>query len=74
MPCGFGGSAEFDVSSSHIFPWVVLAAINLLGSGAGDGGARAKARCELSLLLCLVVNSTLFRVVSGTLLLGAGSP
>lgn len=29
--------AEFDVSTSHVFPQGVLAAIFLLGSGAGDG-------------------------------------
>ena len=44
---------------SHVFPQNVLAAINFVGVGAGDGGARAKARCEWELLLCSVANTTL---------------
>ena len=36
-------------------PQGVLAATALVGGGAGDGGARAQARCEPELLLCSVV-------------------
>ena len=45
MPSGFGGRAGFDMNSSQIFPQDVLAAITLVGGGAGEGGARAGARC-----------------------------
>ena len=48
---------------NHIFPQGVLAAITLVGGGAGDGGARAGARSEVGLLCSVAV----------TALLGAGS-
>ena len=35
---GFGGRAGSDVSTGHVFPQDVLAAITLVGGGAGDGG------------------------------------
>lgn len=35
----------------HILPQGVLAAITLVGGGAGDGGAGARAECEGGLLL-----------------------
>ena len=52
VPSGFGGRAGFDVKTSHIFPHSVLAAITLVGGGAGDEGPRAIARCKLGSLLC----------------------
>ena len=55
---GFDGRAGFDVNSS-LFPQGVLAAITLVGGRAGDGGARAIARCELGLPLCSVAVFTL---------------
>ena len=39
VPSGFGRRAGFDMSTSHILPQAVLAAITLVGGGAGDGGA-----------------------------------
>ena len=33
------------VCTSHVFPQGVPAAITLVGGGAGDGGARERARC-----------------------------
>lgn len=46
------------MSMGHVFPQGVLAAITLVGSGAGDGGATARAWGE-SGLLCLVADTTL---------------
>ena len=51
VPSGFGGRARFDVNTSHVFPLDVLAAIILIGGGAGDGRAKARARCEPGLSL-----------------------
>ena len=45
VPSAFFGRAGFDIITSHIFPQDVLAAITLVGGGAGEGGARAGARC-----------------------------
>ena len=59
VPCDFNGRAGSDVSTSHILPHTVLAAITLVGVGAGDGGAKARPKCELWLLFCSVANSTL---------------
>lgn len=36
--------AGYEVSMGHILPHSVLAAITLVGCGAGNGGARATAR------------------------------
>ena len=41
MPSAFYGRVGFDMDAIHIFPQGVLAAITLVGGGAGDGGARA---------------------------------
>ena len=60
---GFDGRAGSEMSKGHIFPQGMLAAITLIGGGAGDGGARARARCDLGLLFSVAV----------TALLGAGS-
>ena len=51
-----------DVSMSHVFSQNVLAAITLVRGWAGDGGTRARARCELGFLFS----------VANTTLLGAG--
>ena len=71
LPSGFGGRAGSDVSMSHIFPQGVLAAITLVGGGAGYGGAKARASCELGLLLCLVAITFLLGTVRGSQ--GAGA-
>lgn len=54
VPSGFAGRAGSDLSLRHVFLQGVLAALTLVGSGTGDGGARAGARCDSGLLLCLV--------------------
>ena len=59
MPGSDSGRAGSDVSRSHVFPQGVLAAITLVGGGAGDGADRDRARCELGLLLCSVATTTL---------------
>ena len=46
VPSGFGGKAESEVSMGHIFSWGVQAAITLVRGRAGDGVARARARCK----------------------------
>ena len=65
VPSGFDGRGGSEVSTGHIFPQDVLAAITLVGDGAGVGVARARARCEPGLLLCSVVVTTLSRAGSG---------
>lgn len=57
--CGFGEDME-NVGRGYFFPKNVLAGITLVGGGAGDGGARARAMCELGLLLCSVAVTALF--------------
>ena len=52
---GCGGRAQSDVSVTHLFH------LSLLVGGAGNGGARARARYELE-LLCSGFNSTLLEV------------
>ena len=47
--------AEFDVSTHHVFPRGVLAAIFLLGNGAGDGEICLETNCEPKLSLCFLV-------------------
>ena len=47
------------VNTSHVIPQCGLAALTLVGGGAGDGWARARAGCEPGLLLCSVANITL---------------
>ena len=47
----FGGRAGSDINTGHIFLQRVLAAITLMGGGAGDGGARAGVRCEAGLAI-----------------------
>ena len=44
----FVGRDGSEVNVGHVFPQGVLAVITLLGGGAGDGGARSRARCEQS--------------------------
>ena len=47
VPHAPGGRVGFEVEASHIFPQGVLAAITLVRGGAGDGGARPCAGCEV---------------------------
>lgn len=61
VPSDFGGRPVFYVSMSCIFPHVVAVG-TLVGGEAGDEVSRARIRCELGLLLCSVVNTTLLRV------------
>lgn len=42
VPSGLGGRAGFDVNRSIFFPPGVLAAITLVGGGAGEGVAKAR--------------------------------
>ena len=53
------GRGEFHMNTIHAFPQSVLTAITLVGGGTGDGGARAWAKCEAELLLCLLAITTL---------------
>ena len=69
VPSGFGGSPGSDVSTNLIFAHGVLAAITLIVGMTGDGGTRARARCELELLLCSVTSTTLSELVMGPTLL-----
>lgn len=52
--------ATFDMNTIHFFTCSVLAALTLLGNGAGNGGARSGAKCEAGLPLCSVAVTTLF--------------
>ena len=45
-PVALLGELDLMRALGHIFPQDVLAANNMVGGGAGDGGARARARCE----------------------------
>ena len=65
VPGGFSERASSEMSRGHIFPGGVLAAITLVGGRAGDGGARAKAKCELGLLLCSMAATTLLGAGAG---------
>lgn len=47
----FGGRAESDMDSGHVFPLAVRIAISLAEGGPGGGGARAGARCGMGLPL-----------------------
>ena len=58
MPSGFGGRAGSDVSLNYIFPRCA-GSVTLEAGGAGDGGARSRARCYLGLLLCSLSDSAL---------------
>ena len=69
VPSGFGGRAGSDVSMSLILPHGVLAALTMVGCGAGDGGSRARARCEPGLLLCSEASTALLGTGSGLKLL-----
>ena len=78
VPRGFGEKAGYDMSTSHIFPQDVLAALTLVRGGAGDRVAKARVRCESGFFLFTVSNSTLLGVevgsqVTGTEALGVGS-
>ena len=62
VPSGFAGRDGFDVNTSDVFPQGVLPAVFLVVGGAGEGGARARARCEVGLTLSSVANVALSRV------------
>ena len=44
VPGGFGGTAGLEASVGPISPRDALRVITLVGGGAGDGGATARAR------------------------------
>ena len=69
VPSGFGGRAGSDKDVSYVFTQGVLAAITMVGGGAGDRGARTRARYDL--LLCLVARKHPIRVVVGSHVAGA---
>ena len=69
VPSGFGGRAGSDVLVSYVFTQGVLAAITMVGGGAGDRGARTGARYDL--LLCLVAKKHPIRVGVGSHVAGA---
>lgn len=56
VPSGFGESAEFDVNTSHVFPYDALSALTLVGpgAGAGAGAARVRNKYEPRIALCSV--------------------
>lgn len=45
VPSGFGGRGGSEVNTVCVSPQGALAAIALVGDGAGVGGARATVRC-----------------------------
>lgn len=58
VPSAFCGRSGF-VDTNHIFAQCVLAAFSLIGGGAEDGGAGARAWNELGLPLCSVAVTAL---------------
>ena len=62
---------ELDLMCIQVMSFlsVCLHTITLVESGAGDGGAKARARCEQELPLCSVAITTLPEVGSGFRLL-----
>ena len=52
VPSAFDGGARFEVDANRILPQSVLAAITLVESGAGEGGARTGAGCEMGHPFC----------------------
>ena len=69
VPNAFGGIAGFDMDASHIFPQGVLAAITLIGGGAGAREPRASSGCEAGLPCCSMAITTLLGVGSDPTLL-----
>lgn len=55
MPRAFRGRSEFDMDRN----FAVLTPLSLAGVGAGDGEARAGARCEVGLPRCSMTMATL---------------
>ena len=51
VPSGFGGRAGSQLSMGRIILLGVLASITLEKGRAGNGRAKARAKCELGLLL-----------------------
>ena len=68
---GLGGIAGSDMNTSYIFTWDVGALLPLVGSGAGEEGAKDMARCDLELLLCSGASNTLLEVGVGSRVAGA---
>ena len=66
---GFSGRAGSDMSMSHVFHQNVLETNTLVGYGSGDEVARARAKCDLGLLLCSVGSTTLLGLGSSPKLL-----
>lgn len=64
VPNAFAGRAGYDLDASKILPQGVLAAINLIGGGAGDERDRAGAGYEVGLPLCSVAITTVSGVGS----------
>lgn len=58
-----------DMSTGHIFSQDVLAAITLVGGGAGEGNIRARARCDPGLPLFSGANTILLVAGEGPTLL-----
>lgn len=65
IPSGFGGRAGSQLSVGCIIPLGVLASITLVKGRVGNGGAKARAKCELGLLLCSVAITILLVAESG---------
>lgn len=62
---GFGGKAEYEVSTGYMFSWCALAAATLMGCKTGVGGARAWARCEWFFLPGSMAGTTLMKLGPG---------
>ena len=69
VPSGFGGRAGSDMHVSYVFTQGALTAITMVGGGAGDRGARIRAKCELGLLPGSAVITAVIWVWSGPKLL-----
>lgn len=52
VPGGFGEGAEFDVNTSHVFPYDVPSVLTLVRHGAGAGAAGVRSKCEPRIALC----------------------
>ena len=57
VPDSSGGRAGSEIRRDSVFCWGIL-----VGGGAGDGGVRARVKCEPGLLLCSIEATALFGV------------